>query len=327
LAACGDPYQAKAVYRLLDNEKFTAKAVLDISQQETVVRIIESGVKTVLVPQDTTAIDYSGLENTTGLGNIGQNKNSRGLMMHSAIAVGEDGQVFGLLSEKIWSRPPETRGKNHCRKSLPIEEKESYKWLEAMDDVKTATEELDGVQVIHLCDREGDMYELFAKAANEGQTFLCRRVQNRIVQDENGELDFLDEFIEKMPVSDTLDISVPRDSHTDRKARIAKLEIKFGKIIVNRPTKLPKADNLPEFLEVHVISAEEIDPPEDVKEPISWQLITNIKVQTIAAAVLCISWYTKRWKIETFHFTLKSGCAIEKLQEREASSLVKLIAL
>jgi hypothetical protein len=171
------------------------------------------------------------------------------------------------------------------------------------------------------------MYELFAKAANEVQTYLCRRVQNRIVQGENDELDFLDEFIEKLPVADTLDISVPRDSHTNRKARTAKLEIKFGKVIVNRPTKLPKADNLPEFLEVYVISAKEVDPPEDGTESISWQLITNVKVETIADAVLCISWYPKRWKIEIFHYTLKSGCAIEKLQEREAGKLEKLITL
>ena len=321
--ACNDPHQAKGVYRLLSNEKFTAEAVHEISKQETITRIRESGVQVILIPQDTTAIDYYGLKNTTGLGNIGPGENSRGLMMHSAIAVGEDGRIFGLLKEKIWSRPAETKGD---RKTLPIEEKESYKWLETLRDAQLP-DDLGGVHAIHLCDREGDLYELYARASVEGATYLCRRVQNRKIQSENGNEKYLDLFISNLPVNGILEVEIPRDSHTKREARHAQLEIKFGKAQLKKPANSRKTDTLPDSIGVNVISAKEINPQENVKEPISWQLITNDSVESFDDAVLCVSRYTQRWKIETFHYTLKSGCAIEKLQENTAEKLIKLIAL
>lgn len=326
LAACKDPHQAKGVYRLLSNNKFTTESVISISKQETIARIHESGVKVVLVPQDTTAIDYSGLKKTTGLGAISSCENSRGLMMHSAIAVGDDGRTFGLLAGKIWNRPKEAKGKKKLRKKLLIEDKESYKWLETIDTAKIF-EEMDDVKVIHICDREGDIYELFSKAVAERMIFICRRTHSRIAQDENGERKYIDSHIEEMPLSGILDVNVPRDSHTKREARTARLEIKFGKIRIMKPTNLKKTSTLLEFVDVNVISAKEVNPPESVREPINWQLVTNDKVESFEDAELCICRYTKRWKIETFHYTLKSGCTIEKLQESTAEKLKKLIVL
>ena len=102
--ACKNPHQAKAVYRLLSNPKFTTEALLDISRQETTERIRKSGAKVVLIPQDTTSINYGGLNETSGLGTTGGYKNSRGIQLHSSLAVSEEGQVFGLLSGKAWVR-------------------------------------------------------------------------------------------------------------------------------------------------------------------------------------------------------------------------------
>jgi hypothetical protein len=35
----------------------------------------------------------------------------------------------------------------------------------------------------------------------------------------------------------------------------------------------------------------------------------------------------RRWKIERFHYVLKSGCAIEKLQERSIEKMTALILM
>lgn len=128
--ACGDAHQAKGVYRILSNEKFTAECILEVSQKETISRISASGEKVILIPQDTTAINYSSMTKTEGLGTIGENRENRGIMLHSAIAVSERGQPFGLLWEKAWVRAAEEHGKKHKRKQKPMEEKESNKWLE-----------------------------------------------------------------------------------------------------------------------------------------------------------------------------------------------------
>ena len=324
-AACKNPHQAKAAYRLLANDKFTAKSVLDVSKSETIKRIRESKVDTVLIPQDTTVLNYSGLKETQGLGLIGSDKNSRGLIMHSALAVGEDGQIWGLLAEKVWCRPEEETGKKQLRKKLPIEEKESFKWLETLDTADISAE-LDGVKVIHVCDREGDLYELFAKAYLKGATYLCRRVQERTVQNENEE-GLLNAFIENLPTAGKMQLNVPRDSHTSREARVVELEIKYGQTRIKKPSNIKASSQMAESVEVYVISAQEKPAPEGVKAPISWQLVTNEGVKSLEDAIKTVKRYSQRWKIETFHHTLKSGCAIEKLQESTADRLIKLIAL
>jgi hypothetical protein len=325
--ACKNPHQAKAVYRLLSNDKFTARGVLGISKSETIERIRKSGVGTVLIPQDTTVLNYTGLKETEGLGLIGSDKNSKGLIMHSALAVGEDGQIFGLLAEKIWSRPEEDSGKKKLRKKLPIEEKESYKWLETLEAADISSD-LNNVKVIHICDREGDLYELFCKAHIDGKKYLLRRIHDRIVQKEgNKEGYLLNAFIENLPVSGYMKVNVPRDSHTDREARVAELEIKYGKSRIKKPSNLKESAHTPEFVDVCIVSAKEINAPAEVKKPISWQLVTNDEICTIEEAITGVNRYAQRWKIEIFHYTLKSGCTIEKLRESTAEKLIKLIAL
>jgi hypothetical protein len=324
-SACNDPHQAKAVYRLLSNDKFTADAVLEVSQKETMRRIAESGELVVLMPQDTTSLNYSGLKNTEGLGTICDNKNALGILLHSSIAVSENGQPFGLLSAKAWVRPPEEFGKKEKRKQLPIEEKESYKWLETLDQVHIP-EELKHVHFIHVCDREGDLYELFAKAYLEGATYLCRRVQNRTVINTNEEELAITKYLDALPVVGEIEVDVPRASHTKREARTARLEIKCGTVLIKKPANLKTSEKIPISVEVSLVSAQEIGLADD-KDAISWQLITNESVETFEDAVTCVKRYMQRWKIEVFHHVLKSGCTIEKAQESTAEKLIKLISL
>ena len=326
LRTCGDIHQAKGVYRLIGNEKCKGEEITKVSREETGKKIRENGEKVIIAAQDTMAVDYSRLEETSGLGHIGPGGKSRGLMVHSAIGVGENGQTYGLLSQQIWSREGAERGKAKKRKSKSIEEKESKKWLEAIENIETAGE-ADEIKYIHICDREGDIYELLAKAAEIGATYICRRIQNRVVRDKNGEKELINEYIEKLPTAGITEVQVPRDSHTKREARTARLEIKHGKTTVMKPANTKRSDGILESVEVYVVSATEIDVPAGVKEPISWQLITNHAVESFEDALLCIKRYTMRWKIEIFHYTLKSGCAIEKLQISTASKLIKLIAL
>jgi hypothetical protein len=324
-AACDDQHQAKAVYRLLANEKFTADALIEMSQKETIRNISESGKSVVLIPQDTTSLNYSGLKCAEGLGYINDNKCNQGIMLHSAIAVSEEGQPFGLLAQKAWVRPDDEFGKKHKRTQLPIEEKESYKWLETLDKADI-NDDLDNVHFIHVCDREGDLYEFFAKASLDGVTYICRRVQNRVVITESEETLLINAYLDTLPVAGELVVNVPRDSHTKRAARTATLEVKFGRPSIKRPALLNKVKNLPATVEVILISAVEIDPPAGV-EPISWQLVTNDIVETFEDAVTCVNRYTQRWKIETFHSVLKGGCKIEDSQVSTAERLIKLISV
>lgn len=56
-------------------------------------------------------------------------------------------------------------------------------------------------------------------------------------------------------------------------------------------------------------------------EPIEWLLLTTLEVRKAEDALQIVSWYTKRWGIEVYHRTLKSGCRIENRQLEETDRL------
>ena len=59
--------------------------------------------------------------------------------MHTCLAVTTEGLPLGLLSNKITARESSSRQeKAGTRDRLPIEEKESYRWLEALQDTTEA---------------------------------------------------------------------------------------------------------------------------------------------------------------------------------------------
>ena len=323
-AACQDPYQAKAAYRFVGNDDVTTEAITQITRDVTVKRINESKPAVVLVPQDTCELNYSNLKATEGLGNICRKKAIMGVVAHSAMALSETGETFGLLAQKLWIRPPEDFGRSDAlRKKLPIEEKESYKWLETLENVEASFSK--GTMVVHICDREGDIFEFFCKAEKEGALYLCRNAHNRNVLEEN-ELKKLDDLVDSLPESGRISIRVPRDSHTSRRERNAEVEIKHGKCKITRPSNFVSNGKWPGSIEVYIVSAIEIEPPKG-QEKIFWQLITNVATESFEDAVTRIQWYTQRWKIETFHRTLKSGCKVEELQSESAEKLMKLIAI
>jgi hypothetical protein len=323
-AACKDPYQAKAAYRFVGNDDVTAEAISKITREVTIANINAAKPTVLLIPQDTSELNYSSLKATNGLGNIGSSKTSMGILVHSAVAISEMGEVYGLLAQKIWVRPPEDFGKSDaCRTKLPIEEKESYKWLETLENAGAYFPEC--TNVVHICDREGDIYELFCKAEKDGAKYLCRRFHNRPIADESG-MKKLDDLANVQPESGRISVHVPRDSHTNSKARNAEVGIKYGKCAITKSTKLTGNKDLPESIDVYYVSAVEIDPPQG-QDKISWQLITNIPTENFDDAVTRIQWYTQRWKIEIFHRTLKSGCKVEELQSETADKLMKLIAI
>jgi hypothetical protein len=157
--------------------------------------------------------------------------------------------------------------------------------------------------------------------------YLVRSQYNRIIIDENGNKR-LNDYVANTPVSGEITVHVPRDSHAKRKreCREAVLEIKFGKCTVRRPRNLEKNEKIPKSIEIYFVSAEEKDVPEG-QTGISWQLITNVPTEDFEAALTRIKWYSQRWKIETFHMTLKSGCKVEEIQSETADKLMKLITI
>jgi hypothetical protein len=241
-----------------------------------------------------------------------------GLLMHASLVVTHDGLPLGLAAAKFWTRK-KFKGTAELRKRInptrvPIEEKESVRWLESM---RQSTALLGrATHCVHVGDRESDIYELFCTAFDLGTRFLIRTCVDRLAGD--GEHTIADEMAEQhvqgMHYIDVRDANGTAD--------VAAIEIKYRRILVHPPIGKQKRYS-PQLLTV--IHATERGTPVG-RPPIFWKLITNVPVDSSEQAIEKLQWYAMRWKIETFHKILKSGCRAEEAKLRTAERLVNLIA-
>jgi hypothetical protein len=118
--------------------------------------------------QDTTEVDYTNLKATEGLGVHGTKITSKGLIVHSNIAVTTKGVTLGLLDQKIWARKENEHGKRRDRNKKPIEEKESYKWLESMEEsIKNKCPNIKIIKLVHIIDEQSiEQVKLFSNVSD-----------------------------------------------------------------------------------------------------------------------------------------------------------------
>ena len=317
--ACQSRAKTKATYRFFDEDNNAMDKLLAPHYRATLSRIASE--KVVLAVQDTTYLNYNAHPATENLGPIGTNKDGIvGLVLHDTLAFNEEGTPLGLLDAQCWARDPKDFGKKHRRRQLPIEQKESYKWLKSYQAASLVQKKSPNTLVVSVGDREADIYELFALAESEpdGAKLLVRASYDRLLAEGNGRLW---ETLRKEPVSRIQEIRVPRRGK--RKARIAELEIRFARVVL----KPPKWKKGLKPLTVWAVLAQEIHCPDDVKEPLQWMLLTTIEVASFGQATEKLRWYTRRWGIEIYHRTLKSGCKIEERQLGNADRIEACLAI
>src|SRR5206468_6093425 len=103
-----------------------------------------------------------------GLGPISTKRSEAiGLLLHDTMAFSEEGTPLGILDAQCWARDPNDKGKRERRKRLPIEQKESRKWLRSFRKVADIQKACPNTQLISIGDRESDIYELFLEACRD----------------------------------------------------------------------------------------------------------------------------------------------------------------
>ena len=313
LSAMGSRSEAKAVYRMLGNERFSYSEIQRSHKASTLERIINSHEKTILAIQDTTSVNYGTHKKTKGIGY--NSHKTRGLNVHSSIAVTPEGITLGILHQHCYTRENRKQeGTKEERKSREIEEKESFRWLETMElSNKDVPEQ---IKMIHICDREGDMYELYEKAISEKKSFLIRVTQNRY----SHKNEKIVNEIKKEPFKGSLDVTIPRDSRTNTPKRNATLSITYKRFKI----KVPKRHKKNSEMAMNVIYVTETKN-DDANQGIEWILATNEAIDSPEDAFTYVGYYVQRWKIERFHYVLKSGCQVEKIQQRDVQQIIPLI--
>lgn len=325
---CQDWTNTKAAYRFLDNPRVSEAEILAGHFAATRARFSETSGP-VLVLHDTTEFSYKREDieavGKRRIGVAGARPDGRprhytacGLLMHSSLAVTTEGLPLGMTAIKFWTRT-KFKGANALKRRInptrvPIEEKESIRWLE---NLQRSTALLgDPARCIHIGDRESDIYELLCEAQVAGTHFLVRTCVDRLAGD--GTHTIATEM-EEVPCK-----GVHRVEVLDRKGNpsTALLELRFRRIRVLPP--IYKQFRYPE-LTLTVLHATERGKPRG-RDKIEWKLLTDLPVSSRGEAIQKLQWYAMRWKIETYHKILKSGCRAEQSKLRTAERLVNLLA-
>jgi hypothetical protein len=327
--ACQDWANTKAAYRFFSNDRINEAEILAGHFEATRDRFTATGGP-ILVLQHTMEFSYQ-REQPERIGvtyrvNSGKNKDGRlrmhtvcGLLMHSSLAVTTEGLPLGLAAIKFWTRQ-KFKGTAALKKKInptrvPIEHKESIRWLENM---RQSTARFgDPARCIHIGDRESDIYELYCTAEEIGTHFLVRSCVDRLAGD--GGHTIADEM------ADTAIAGQHQVEVCDASGRTetASVELRYRSIHVLPP--IGKQKRYP-ALTLTVLYVQERDEPTD-RPRIDWKLITDLPVASVKAAVEKLRWYSLRWKIEMFHKVLKSGCRAEEARLRTVERLGKLIAV
>jgi hypothetical protein len=256
---------------------------------------------------------------------------ARGILIHPTVAVSLEGAPLGLLDLQIWTREKESEEKGEDNSTLPIEEKESVKWLNGYRATAAVEKELGDVHFVVVGDREGDVFELLAEGERQGDDdkiskpdFLVRAAWDRRVYHPQG---YLWAQLESERPAGQLVIQVPRKP--GKPGREGTLAIRFARVTVEPPKRIPRRKTFNGKagpITVWAVFAHEETPPDGI-EPISWMLLSSMPIESFEDAIEKLKWYLLRWTIELFFKALKSGCRVEERQLKTLERLKNCIVL
>ena len=310
--AAGDASQATATYRFYANDRVTTEALHLGVATATAQRCLDQD--TLLVVQDTTTLNFTGLHTIPELGPIDSGGLARGVHLHTALAVTSSGQVVGILDQQYWARPQ--------RGQPGPEEKESDKWINGMDASRAVLYQAAGEQpvprLIHVMDREGDAYEVMMTVADAGDSAIIRCAQNRKIDDP---LAKAHEGVRSQPVLCRSAVVVSRKAGVPE--RYAAVEVRSMRV-----TLVPDLQKYPHAWPMtwNLVEVWEPAPPAGTQAA-HWLLWTLEPAATADEALEVVRKYTCRWPIEEVHLVLKSGCKVENLRLETWERLEKAVTV
>jgi len=315
--------QLEAFYRFLNSDDVTFSRILGPHAMMTAERCNDRG--DVLILHDTTSLEFAGVRE--GMGRL-QTSARKGFFLHASLAVTTSREPLGILAAETWARegaPRKSRNQRHRRHDP---KRESLRWAR---NVVAAEQTLRHPhRNVHVMDREGDNYDLFAHLQAESVRHIVRLAHNRNLVGTDQKLKaralaarsvFRRQVtISRRKTPRTLD----RGIHPDREARTATLSVSAVAVELQRSNNY--AEGSPPGLKVNVVTVRETGCPAGV-EPSAWFLVTTEPVETRAQLEFIVDAYRARWLIEEFFKALKTGCQFERRQLESYRSLTNALAI
>ena len=317
--------ELEATYRFCNNKRVTPEACLAPHAQKTIERVQSHDV--VLFVQDTTELDLTRpTQQVRGAGPLAC-ESRRGALFHPLMAINTEGVPLGIVWHKLWARESIRKDqtpaeKSQRQKTTPIEDKESIRWVEGFRQTVQVAKRSPNTSCVCIGDSDSDVYELFAEALQAREADGATSNVHMIVRGTHPrrtESGPLYDAVRSVPCIATNSIQVSackaklpleKGRGATRAARIAHVEVRARSLVLSPPPRFDR--NLPP-VPVNVVLVEEPQPPSG-EAPIQWLLITTLPISDHDEVVRVIEYYRRRWQIEIYFRTLKSGCRIEERQ-------------
>lgn len=307
-------------YRFLNNKKVDEGSLIQACSRHMDEKVAG---KHVLCISDTTELHYEAhqgrIQPNSGLGDVG--RSFWGYFMHPSLVIdAENAATLGLSDVYLWARASDRPHDTGSRKKRPIEQKETYKWIQSARNSQQALPSAESITVIQ--DRDGDIYETFALVADSKTKLLIRSKTDRKIADAQKES--LYEMVgEQAPcIRYKLEITADQKKRQQRKAL---MEVRYSKALLKRPANL-ESSTLPLTVEITMVEAREVqETVPQGEEAVVWRLLTTHHIEDFQQAIQVVYWYSLRWLIEEMFRLLKQkGFQIESSELETGYALRKL---
>lgn len=316
----GHAADMKAAYRLFAAEDVTHAAILGPHIERTRTRA--GALARVFLVQDTTELNFTDHVQCEGLGPVGQGGVFRGLHQQNVLAIDPaTRRPLGLMYQRHHRRRARPEGHSHDRtaeRHVPLEERESYWWVEAIRALGSPPA---GVQWVHVGDRGEDIFGVYDEARRQAADWLIRAARDRCVHTSTGQTHLMS-YARNLPSVATrrFDVRAPGGG-----TRSAELHVSAGRVTLP-PVRFEREYRSCEPIACWVVRSWEAQPPAGC-EPLEWILLTSLSCETPVAATFAAEGYSLRWVIEEFHKCEKTGCQVEARRLTDTGRLEPLIAL
>ena len=314
----------KGYYRLIDKPPDLGAVTMDtiLAPHQLRTRQRMANEAHVLCIADGTTLNYNGLAECEGLGTIGSNQTgaqSRGIRMHSTLAVNGDGIPLGIVDVRC--RTPEDDAPKTTRRT-PLEEKKSVDWVDGLRSCIDLAAQLPDTRITCVMDREADFFELFdAHREHPGVDLLIRASHNR-----HTDAGKLFDRLRASTVQGQVQLAVKRQSARPKRSkqkarparmqRLAQLDLHYEQVEFAAPLEWKHKSKL----KLWVVHVQETKPPAGIK-PLEWCLLTSREIGNASDAEQCLTDYALRWRIEDWHRVLKTGCRVQELAHHRVERL------
>lgn len=309
-------------HRFLNNKKVTPDELIKMMTSHCAKNVAG---RDVICIQDTTEFNFQCHKDRIKPGELGPVGNDLdiGFFAHPMLVIDSGQEIcLGFSAIDLWHRDFDKLDK-HERKynNLPIEEKESYRWLKNIEETKKNLSAANHITIIG--DRESDIYELWERGPDQRTDLIVRcRVDRRLY----GSEDKLFSHLSKTPKLGNYTLSIKGNKKIGRSTHEALIVVKATKVKVKRPRNLKcKSDTRP-YVELTVVEAREDESTVKPGGPaVHWILLTTLEADTFGQAKEIVRKYSLRWQIEQlFRVSKKQGLNMEASQLETGKGLMNL---